>query len=116
MPSVPAFDFFVLYVSDLEASLKYFKETLGLSHVPEQDAPNFHFFLGGKGVDFGIVQATKETPQPGTVELYFKTDNLEGLRATYIGKGLEATPISHRPFGSIFTLQGPDAERLTMMS
>ena len=116
MAPIPALDFAVIYVSDLPASLAYFTERLGFTHVPEQSTPVFHYLRGGAGgEDFGILQATEGSPRPGTVELYFKTTDLEGLRTRLTGRDVEATPISHPPFGSIFTVQSPDGQLLTMM-
>jgi catechol 2,3-dioxygenase-like lactoylglutathione lyase family enzyme len=116
MASTPALDFAVIYVSDLQASLAYFTERLGFTQVPEQSTPFFHYLTGGAGgKDFGILQATESTPRPGAVELYFKTADLEGLRAILTGRDVEATPIAHQPFGSIFTVQSPDRHLLTMM-
>lgn len=41
MPSTPAIDFIVFYVSDLEASLSYFTQKLGFRHDPAQNSPVF---------------------------------------------------------------------------
>ncbi|HEX9439827.1 MAG TPA: VOC family protein [Roseiflexaceae bacterium] len=116
MAATPALNFVVFYVSDLKASLAYFTDILGFIHVPEQDAPTFHYLTGGEnGIDFGIAQASAETPAPGAVELYIKTADLKRMHATVTGKGVEATAIEYRPFGSIFTVHTPDGYPLTMM-
>ncbi|MFL5805661.1 MAG: VOC family protein [Roseiflexaceae bacterium] len=109
-------DFMVLYVSDLHESLSYFTEKLGFTHDPTQDTPIFRQLSDGASeIGFGLVQTGGETPAPGTIELYFKTADLDSLRAAIIGKGIEATPIAQRPFGSIFTVRSPDGHRLTML-
>jgi len=114
--SKPALDFAILYVSDLEASLAYFTETLGFSRVPEEDAPTFRYLRSGKGgMDFALLQAAAQTPPAGTTELYFATPDLEGLHAAWTSKGAEATPIMARPFGSIFSTHSPDGHPMTMM-
>jgi catechol 2,3-dioxygenase-like lactoylglutathione lyase family enzyme len=116
MATTPALNFVVFYVSDLKASLAYFTDILGFIHVPEQDAPAFHALTGGAdGIDFGIAQASAETPAPGAVELFIKTADLKRMHATVSGKGVEATAIEPRPFGSIFTIHTPDGYPLTMM-
>src|SRR6266567_2973625 len=105
MATTPAIDFIVLYVSDLEASLKYFTQQLGFSHNPQQNTPVFRNLADGQSkIGFGLVQATEGAPKAGSIELYFKTDNLEGLRTAYLGKGIEPTAITHQPFGSIFSV------------
>jgi catechol 2,3-dioxygenase-like lactoylglutathione lyase family enzyme len=116
MATTPALNFVVFYVSDLKAPLAYFTDILGFIHVPEQDAPAFHYLTGGEnGIDFGLVQTSAETPAPGAVELYIKTDDLKRMHATVTGKGVEATAIEYRPFGSIFTVHTPDGYPLTIM-
>jgi catechol 2,3-dioxygenase-like lactoylglutathione lyase family enzyme len=116
MPSVPAIDFIVLYVSDLEASLAYFTRQLGFGHDPAQNTPVFRNLVDGQSnIGFGLVQATEGTPKPGSVEMYFKTDDLEGLRSSYISKGIESTAIVHQPFGSIFSVQPPDGLLVIML-
>jgi predicted enzyme related to lactoylglutathione lyase len=117
MPSVPAIDFIVLYVSDLEASLAYFTQKLGFGHDPSQNTPNFRNLVDGQSkIGFGLVQSAQGTPKPGSVEMYFKTNDLEGLRSSYLGKGIELTPIENRPFGSIFSVNPPDGLLVTLLS
>jgi catechol 2,3-dioxygenase-like lactoylglutathione lyase family enzyme len=116
MAATPALNFVVFYVSDLKGSLAYFTDILGFIHVPEQDAPAFHYLTGGEnGIDFGITQASAETPAPGTAELYIKTTDLKRMHASVTSKGVEATAIEHRPFGSISMVHTPDGYPLTMM-
>jgi len=117
MPSVPAIDFIVLYVSDLEASLAYFTQKLGFGYDPSQNSPNFRSIVDGQSkIGFGLVPSAEGTPKPGSVEIYFKTEDLEGLRSSYISKGVEPTPIVKQPFGSIFSVNPPDGLLVTMLS
>lgn len=114
MQSAPALNFVLLRVTDIEAAFTYFTEKLGLTTIPEQNAPTFRMFKGENGgIDFGIRLADKS--EAGTVELYFSTNNLEGLRSILINKGIESTDITPRPFGSIFTAAAPDKHIVIMM-
>jgi catechol 2,3-dioxygenase-like lactoylglutathione lyase family enzyme len=116
MPSTPAIDFIVFYVSDIEASLAYFTQKLGFGYDAAQNSPEFRGLSDGQSkVGFGLVLASAETPKAGSVELYFKTNDLEGLRSSYIGKGIEPTAIVHQPFGSIFSVRPPDGLLVTML-
>lgn len=110
-------DFVVLYVSDLEASRRYFTETLGLEDDPEQSGPNFHFLKStGGGISFGLVPATRETPPAGATNLYLAMPGgLEVKRADLIAKGVEVSPIAERPFGTIFDTHSPDGQQVTML-
>ncbi len=120
MATTPALDFILFYVSDLDESLKYFTQTLGLVHAPENDTPFFRGFVGSEGsTAFGLALASEaaspEARRPGNVEFYFKTDNLEGMHSALADKGAQPTEIAHRPFGSIFSLPAPDGHLMTML-
>ncbi|SRR5258708_5366720 len=119
MASTPALDFLIIYVSDLEESLKYFTETIGLKHDPRQDSPNFRGFIHEGGIGFGLAlvdaEISPEARQPGTIEIYFKTDNLEGMHAALADKGAHPTEIAQRPFGSFFSIPAPDGHLVTML-
>ena len=115
MSTQPTLDFVLINVADIEASFKYFTEQLGFTTDPEQNAPTFYYLKGAPGgIDFSIRQASETNPV-GKIELYFKTHDLEGLRTELIGKQVEASPIMHPPFGTIFTVQSPDGVTLTML-
>src|SRR3954447_22571487 len=114
MAATSSFDFVTFYVSDLAKSLAYFTDVLGFAHVPEEDSPGFHFLTGDGGISFGLALVSEQTPAAGTVALYVKVAKVSDLRAAIVGKGVEATPIEQRPFGSIFTLHTPDGYPLTM--
>lgn len=116
MDLAPTLDFVMLYVADLDQALDYYTRTLGFRHLPEGDTPIFRQLAGGEGgASFAIRQADETTPPPGMVELYFKTADLDGLRAAWTGKGVEATPIASRPFGRIFTIRTPDGQSITAL-
>jgi predicted enzyme related to lactoylglutathione lyase len=109
-------DFIVFYVSDLHDSLSYFTEILGFTHDPALDEPNFRQLSDGVNpIGIGLVQASPETPAPGTLQLYLKTVDIGSLHAALTSKGVEATPIVQRPFGTIFTIHSPDGYPLTML-
>jgi catechol 2,3-dioxygenase-like lactoylglutathione lyase family enzyme len=114
MTSRPSLDFVVFYVSDLTQSGAYFTEVLGFTHIPEESGPGFHFLTGDGGISFGLAQAGEQTPAPGAIELFVKVAGLSEQRAAIVGKGVEATPIEERPFGSIFGVHTPDGYPLTL--
>ena len=120
MSTTPTLDFLLFYVSDLEESLKYFTQTVGLQHNPAADTPNFRGFTSAEGsVPFGLAlvseEASPESRRPGTIEVYFKTDDLEGAHAALAARGVKVTAIAHRPFGSIFSIPAPDGHLVTML-
>src|SRR5690242_4725274 len=118
MTATPYLDFVVLYVADVEAALDYYLK-LGYTLFEQGSGPNFKQLKGRAGsVDFGLLQATNDTPPAGATELYFKTDDqtLEEWRASLLEKGVEAGPVSHPPFGSIFSVPSEDGHRLIILS
>src|SRR5688572_8162331 len=114
MAATPSLDFVTFYVSDMTKSLTYFTDVLGFTHVPEQSGPGFYFLTGDGGISFGLSQTGEHTPAAGAAELYVKVASTKDLHAAIVGKGIEATPIEQRPFGSIFTVYTPDGYPLTM--
>jgi catechol 2,3-dioxygenase-like lactoylglutathione lyase family enzyme len=117
MAATPALDFVLFYVADLEQSLSYYSDRLGFKRVTDQDGPDFRYLTTGSGgPDFGLLQVRAGTPAAGTVELYFKTYELEQLRADLTARNVETTPVVQRPFGSIFSVSSPDGNLLTMMA
>lgn len=115
MSTAPKLDFIVLYVSNIESAYNHFAHTLGLEAVPDRDGPVFRQFVGGQGVPFGLNLASEETPPAGTVELYFKTDDLQELHTTLSARNAATTEIMHRPFGSIFNVTAPDNLKIVML-
>ena len=120
MANAPKLDFVIFYVSDLEESLKYFTETLGLRHNPAADTPNFRGFISEEGgLPFGLAlvdeEISPEARKAGTIEVYFETEDLEEQHTRLARKGAEPTEIAHRPFGSIFSIPAPDGHLVTML-
>lgn len=118
MASTPVLDFILFYVSDLEASFKYFTEIVGLKPDPQQVGPYYRGFVSDGGVGFGLSlvseDANPERRQPGTAEIYFKTPDLDGMHAELTSRGVHPTAIEHRNFGSIFSIPAPDGHLVTM--
>ena len=116
MSNAPILDFVLFYVSDLEESLKYFTETLGLEHDPTQDAPVFRGFVGSPiGLALANGTVSPEPRKPGDIEVYFKPDNLEEMHAALMAKGVPTSAIAHLPFGSIFRTPAPDGHLITLI-
>jgi catechol 2,3-dioxygenase-like lactoylglutathione lyase family enzyme len=112
MSTTPVLDFTLFYVSDLEESLKFFTQTLGLQHDPQQNSP---FFRGFVGSPMGLALPMDEARRPGKVELYFKVDDIEAVHSELASKGAEITEIAQRPFGSIFSVTAPDGHLVTIL-
>jgi predicted enzyme related to lactoylglutathione lyase len=115
MSTIPAIGFVVFYVSDIEASFTYFTEKLGFKPVPEQSGPIFRSLIGNDAnIGYGLNLVSEETPPAGTVELYFKTDDIDALHTSLTAREAGAAPIVQMPFGRIFNVQTPDKHALIM--
>lgn len=115
MNTAPTLSFALLHVADIDAAYRYCTEQLGFVPMPEQNGPTFRMFAPAEG---GIPFSIATAPEPsmvGEIELYFYTQELESLRATLLGRGVDAGPIQSPPFGDIFTVPAPDGVPLTMM-
>jgi len=109
-------DFVLLYVSDLDESLAYFTQTVGLNHIPAADTPVFRGFGPEMGhLNFGICKPFDDTRRPGQVEIYFNTNDFEGLHEMLAAKGVQTTPITPVYFGSVFTVDAPDEHLVTFV-
>ena len=116
MSTMPVLDFVVFYVSNIEESFAYFTEKLGFKPIPEQSGPIFRALIGNEEkIGYGLNLASGETPPAGTVELYFKTDDIGELHTSLTAKGAGTTPVVQMPFGSIFSVQTPDKHALVML-
>jgi catechol 2,3-dioxygenase-like lactoylglutathione lyase family enzyme len=115
MSTIPAIGFVVFYVSDIEASFAYFTEKLGFKPIPEQSGPTFRTLIGGdEKIGYGLNLVSEETPPAGTVELYFKTGDIDELHTSLTANRAGAAPIVQMPFGRIFNVQTPDKHALIM--
>jgi catechol 2,3-dioxygenase-like lactoylglutathione lyase family enzyme len=115
MSTIPAIGFVVFYVSDIEESFTYFTEKLGFKPVPGQSGPIFRALIGNEEkIGYGLNLVSEDTPPAGTVELYFKTDDIGELHTSLTAKEAGAMPIVQMPFGSIFNVQTPDKHALVM--
>jgi predicted enzyme related to lactoylglutathione lyase len=101
------FDYVVFYVADLEASTRFFSEVLGLERDSSQDEEGFRAF-SGETLNFGLAQTKEELPPAGTIQVYFRPANLEGLREEVAAKGGKVSPLLTLPFGTIFNVPAPD--------
>ena len=113
--TAPGLDFVVYSVADLDTSLRFFRDTLGFTHVPQGDTPGFRQFVDGTGNGFGLAQAGEGRPAAGAVRLYYKTGDIAALREQWTVSGLAASPIVAMPFGKIFEVVTPDGYTLTAL-
>ncbi len=109
-------NFTLLYVDNLDQSLAYFRDTVGLKHIPEADTDVFRGFGPAvSSLSFGICKPFDDTRKVGQTELYFTTSEFENLYKTMVSQGVRTTPITQVYFGKVFTVDAPDGHLVTML-
>jgi len=122
MPTTTGPDFVSLQVRDLEASARFYEETVGLTRLPATN-PGAAVFASGSGVAFAV-----RTPFPGTdldavdqlgagVGIWFHNEEAGELHSRLTGAGVPVVqePVEG-PFGLQFAFCDPDGYVLTVHS
>lgn len=113
--------FVVLYVRDMAKSKTFYTEVLGMSVIEAISSPTFVSLRpsGGSIVALQDKAAAKFPPrfeeQPGTIELSFEADDVDGTWAHWKEQGVEiiADPVD-LPFGRYFMAKDPDGHYLSV--
>lgn len=101
-----------LSVSDVARSLEFYREVLGFADTSESAPPHMLILAspdGGCTVSLHQTGTRGGRPvNPGSTELGFETDDLEGVRARFLAFGLTPAEIQTFGFGSSFDAKDPD--------
>jgi len=106
-----------LYVRDVEASLRFYVDLLGLKHDSERShPPGFALLESG---DFTMTLQGPDAPgsvlgDSGSVELGFDADDLSEIRERLTAAGSDVSPIQTMGWGSSFDAKDPNGFRLTL--
>jgi hypothetical protein len=95
----------IIYSKDPEADRTFLKEVLGLPHVD----------VGGGWLIFGLPPsevAVHPSDENDVHELYFMTDDVEGLVAAMKERGISTAPISQQGWGRLTELTLPGGGKL----
>jgi catechol 2,3-dioxygenase-like lactoylglutathione lyase family enzyme len=100
MSSTPEFGFAIEYVTDIEASTRFYTDVLGLR--VERSAPSF--------VQFEHFAIATDQPLGGIdePELYWLVDDAEAAYTDLSRKGKISLPLKQLPFGKVFGISDPD--------
>ncbi len=117
MMNVHGPDFITLLVRDLEASRRFYAETLGLPQSAEL-RPNAYAF-STRPIAFAIRKAPDgfdPGAQPGNgVLLWFKANDAAAFHAELVERGVPVVEgLTEGPFGKTFTFADPDGYRITV--
>jgi predicted enzyme related to lactoylglutathione lyase len=110
MTNISGPDFITLLVSDLEASHKFYKETIGLAESPEKQ-PNAYAFAT-KPCAMAIRQSPDrikiDTPGQGII-VWLRTSDATALHKDLKNQGVPiAEDLRKSPFGMTFSFRDPD--------
>lgn len=108
----------MLYVRDLDANARFWKEQAGFEKVEKRSLPDGSYIyvvapLAQSEVELVLQDKTKmEQLHPelnlGTPSILMQTDDLDSLHARFLAKGIKANPIME--MGSMRVFNFPDNE------
>lgn len=116
MTDISGPDFITLIVTDLAASYKFYKDTIGLPESPEKQ-PNAHAFAT-KPCGLAIRQSSdrRKADKPGQgIMVWFRSGDAAALHAELKKRGVPIVEeLRKSPFGMIFSFKDPDGYVLTV--
>lgn len=109
---------FILYVTDLDRSIRFYSGLLQLSPVPFE--PTFVMFFLESGARLGLLYRPVDGPAPAPPSTGFELDfpvaddsDVDRLHAEWSGQGIAvAQPPHHMSFAYTFVATDPDGHRL----
>jgi catechol 2,3-dioxygenase-like lactoylglutathione lyase family enzyme len=105
-----------LYVSDLERSIRFYRDLLGipLEHDPHDDSWAEATLAGG--IRFALHQAPTETGElgSGTVRLDFEVAGIDAAAEQLRAAGVEVGEVARESWGSACTIVDPDGYRIEL--
>lgn len=114
------FDFPILYVADVDASVAFYAPILG---EPVERSPGFAMFVSDAGARLGLWKRDGVEPRveagPGASELATATSRAEvdRLHGEWAGRGLAiAQAPTQMDFGYTFVARDPDGHRLRVFA
>jgi catechol 2,3-dioxygenase-like lactoylglutathione lyase family enzyme len=106
MTSKAQFAFALEYVSDMDASRRFFTDVLGLE--VDRGAPTFVQFKAGNGASYAIASdEAMDGNKDRLPELWWTVEDAELAFREMSGKAEVALPLRQMPFGTCFGIKDP---------
>jgi len=107
-----SFDAVFYYVTDMETSLAFYRDTLGLPLVSENFVARFDL----DGVLIELVPAPPGTVVPGNgnARLCFAVKNIDETVEQLHERGIETSEIKHKKDGKLAFFRDPDGNELSL--
>jgi predicted enzyme related to lactoylglutathione lyase len=102
--TTPRFGFALEYVSDIQATKRFYVEVLGLT--VEREAPVFIQFKDSAGANYAIASDESMTGTNAT-ELYWLVEDAEAAFRELSPRAPVSMPLKELPFGKVFGLEDP---------
>jgi catechol 2,3-dioxygenase-like lactoylglutathione lyase family enzyme len=100
----PRFGFALEYVSDIEATKKFYVDVLGME--VERDHPVFVQFRDQSGAGYAIA-SDEAMSNKADLELYWLVDDAEAAFKEVSGKAEIVMPLKQEAFGKVFGVKDP---------
>lgn len=107
-----------LLVRDVARARAFYERAFSLVMDARRSAPPHMLILAAPGCTLSLKAEETEDPAkregPGSVELGFETEDLEGVHATLTQLGAFVTPIQEQGFGRTFDARDLDGHHLVV--
>ena len=105
--NMPRFGFALEYVSDIEATKRFYVDLLGLE--VDREHPTFVQFKDASGSYFAIASDGSMDGR-NTLELYWLVDDAEAAYEALAKRAEVTLPLAEKPFGKVFGIKDPAGE------
>jgi predicted enzyme related to lactoylglutathione lyase len=104
MTAISRFGFALEYVTDIEATKRFYVDVLGLEI--EREAPVFVQFRDRAGAGYAIASDESISGERG-LELYWVVDDAEAALRELSSRADLSVPLKQMPFGKVFGVKDP---------
>jgi catechol 2,3-dioxygenase-like lactoylglutathione lyase family enzyme len=106
----------VLYVSDVEASTPFYRDSLGFEfhgYAPSSGEP-YYAEMAAAGVKFGLHEPMSKAEQAkvGQQRLYFRVKDLSAQRSRALAWGAEPSEVKKTAWMDMFVVRDPDGNEV----
>src|SRR5258708_4059213 len=114
-------NYVILYMQDMVKAKAFYSDVLGMTVLEEVSSPTFVTLRPAEGAMVGLQDKTtsrlppKLEEHPGSVELSFAVDDVDGTWKRWKEKGVEmVTEPMDLPFGRYFLARDPEGHYLSV--
>ena len=111
MPHIEAMDTVIYETANMEASVAFYSEILGLTLKQRHGIDYAEYEVGG-GVDLAVQGELARKPEQGGATAVLRTADLEALREHLTGNGVKCGPIDDMGGATVMQVEDPDMNRL----